>query len=156
MTNPQYFPSQVISQYTYLVRDGSVQASAADAPYEFGVFPYLPLAKIQELYDPIGADFESKLGRPVWLSSKSEFFLHVKWLLPYSRLTPVLGLMPASWSAMPVRCDTTASTGGLATVFPLRSPMVFSGLSGRTTISASRSSARRATGRYPYLSCASM
>jgi hypothetical protein len=62
MTNPQYFPSQVISQYTDLVRDGSVQASAADAPYEFGVFPYLPLAKIRELYDPIARGFRKQAG----------------------------------------------------------------------------------------------
>src|SRR5262245_5881080 len=33
--------------------------SAADRPYEFGVLPYLPLAKIQELYGPISADFEA-------------------------------------------------------------------------------------------------
>jgi phosphonate transport system substrate-binding protein len=42
-------------------------------PYEFGVFPYLPLAKVQQLYTPIAADFEAKLGRPVWLSSKSDY-----------------------------------------------------------------------------------
>lgn len=51
------------------------QVNAADTPYEFGVFPYLPLAKIQQLYAPISADFEAKLGRPVWLSSKSDYAL---------------------------------------------------------------------------------
>jgi len=52
-----------------------VEASAADRPYEFGVLPYLPLAKVQELYAPIAADFEAKLGRQVWLSSKSDYAL---------------------------------------------------------------------------------
>jgi phosphonate transport system substrate-binding protein len=50
-------------------------ASSADRPYEFGVFPYLPLAKVQQLYAPIAADFEAKLGRQVWLSSKSDYAL---------------------------------------------------------------------------------
>ncbi len=48
-------------------------ARAADKPYEFGVFPYLPLAKIQELFTPMAADFEAKLGRQVRLSSKAEY-----------------------------------------------------------------------------------
>jgi phosphonate transport system substrate-binding protein len=51
------------------------QAGAADGPYEFGVLPYLPPAKIQQLYEPIAADFEAKLGRPVWLSSMPDFSL---------------------------------------------------------------------------------
>ena len=51
------------------------RAGAADGPYEFGVMPYLPLAKIQQLYEPIAADFEAKLGRPVWLSSKPDYSL---------------------------------------------------------------------------------
>lgn len=45
-------------------------AAASDKPYEFGVFPYLPLTKIHELHAPIAADFEKKLGRTVRLSSK--------------------------------------------------------------------------------------
>ena len=49
------------------------QARAADGPYEFGVFPHLPLAKIQEYFEPIEADFEAKLGRPVRLSSKPTY-----------------------------------------------------------------------------------
>lgn len=49
------------------------QASAADGPYEFGVFPFLTLAKIQEYFEPIEADFEAKLGRPVRLSSKPTY-----------------------------------------------------------------------------------
>src|SRR5262245_18473201 len=49
------------------------QANAADAPYEFGVLPYLPLAKIQDLYGPIASDFEAKLGRQVVLSSKADY-----------------------------------------------------------------------------------
>jgi phosphonate transport system substrate-binding protein len=49
------------------------RAGAVERPYEFGVFPYLPAAKIQNLYAPVAADFEAKLGRPVWLSSKAEF-----------------------------------------------------------------------------------
>jgi phosphonate transport system substrate-binding protein len=52
---------------------GFAQAGAADRPYEFGVLPYLPLAKIQELYGPIAADFEAKLGRHIWLSSKADY-----------------------------------------------------------------------------------
>lgn len=48
-------------------------AWAADKPYEFGVFPYLPLTKIQELFTPMATDFEAKLGRQVRLSSKAEY-----------------------------------------------------------------------------------
>jgi phosphonate transport system substrate-binding protein len=47
--------------------------SAAEKPYEFGVFPYLPLAKIHELHTPMAADFEAKLGRQVRLSSKAGY-----------------------------------------------------------------------------------
>jgi phosphonate transport system substrate-binding protein len=47
--------------------------SAAESPYEFGVFPYLPLAKIHELYSPMATDFEAKLGRQVQLSSKAAY-----------------------------------------------------------------------------------
>ena len=54
----------------------SAQANAADKPYEFGVFPYVPLAKVQQLYTPIAADFEARLGREVWLSSKSDYALY--------------------------------------------------------------------------------
>ena len=45
-------------------------AVAQDRPYEFGVFPYLPLTKIHELYTPMARDFEAKLGRRVQLGSK--------------------------------------------------------------------------------------
>jgi len=38
-----------------------------------GVFPYLPPAKLQELFTPIAADFERKLGRRVVLSSRNEY-----------------------------------------------------------------------------------
>jgi phosphonate transport system substrate-binding protein len=48
-------------------------ALAAEPPYEFGVFPYLPQTKIHELYSPIAADFEAKLGRQVQLSSKARY-----------------------------------------------------------------------------------
>ena len=48
-------------------------ALAAELPYEFGVFPYLPQTKIHELYSPIAADFEAKLGRQVQLSSKARY-----------------------------------------------------------------------------------
>jgi len=48
-------------------------AGPGDKPYEFGVLPYLPLGKIQELYAPIAADFQTKLGRQVWLSSKGDY-----------------------------------------------------------------------------------
>jgi phosphonate transport system substrate-binding protein len=48
-------------------------AGAADEPYELGVFPYLPLGRIHELYAPMAADFEARLGRPVRLSSKASY-----------------------------------------------------------------------------------
>jgi ABC-type phosphate/phosphonate transport system substrate-binding protein len=51
----------------------ATQMSAADKPYEFGVFPFLPLAKIHELHTPMAADFEAKLGRQVRLSSKAGY-----------------------------------------------------------------------------------
>lgn len=53
---------------------GGAQAVAADGPYEFGVFPFLTLAKIQEYFEPMEADFEAKLGRPVRLSSKPTYY----------------------------------------------------------------------------------
>jgi phosphonate transport system substrate-binding protein len=49
------------------------QAGAADKAYEFGVFPYLPLAKIHALHAPMATDFEAKLGRQVQLSSKGDY-----------------------------------------------------------------------------------
>lgn len=49
------------------------QSGAADKPYEFGVFPYLPSAQIHELYITTAADFEAKLGRQVRLSSKAGY-----------------------------------------------------------------------------------
>jgi phosphonate transport system substrate-binding protein len=49
-------------------------AGGADKPYEFGVFPYLPVTKIHELYSPMAIDFEAKLGRQVQLSSKARTF----------------------------------------------------------------------------------
>jgi phosphonate transport system substrate-binding protein len=51
----------------------SSQACAADDSYEFGVFPYLPITKIHELYTPMARDFEAKLGRSVQLGSKSGY-----------------------------------------------------------------------------------
>ena len=48
-------------------------ASAADKPYEFGVFPNLPLARLYELHAPMALDFEAKLGRQVRLSSKAAY-----------------------------------------------------------------------------------
>lgn len=54
----------------------ATRAVAADRPYEFGVLPYLPPAKIQELYGPIAADFEAKLGRQIWFSTKSDYALY--------------------------------------------------------------------------------
>jgi phosphonate transport system substrate-binding protein len=51
----------------------TVAAMADDRPYEFGVFPYLPVTKIHELHVPMARDFEAKLGRPVRLSSKGAY-----------------------------------------------------------------------------------
>ena len=48
-------------------------ATAAGEPLQMGVFPYLPPAKLQELFDPIAADFEKLLGRKVTLSSRNEY-----------------------------------------------------------------------------------
>ena len=48
-------------------------AGAADKPYEFGVFPNLPLARIYELHAPMASEFEARLGRPVRLSSKAAY-----------------------------------------------------------------------------------
>ncbi len=48
-------------------------SSAAESRYEFGVFPFLPMAKIHELHAPIATDFEAKLGRHVRLSSKAGY-----------------------------------------------------------------------------------
>ena len=57
---------------------GVLQGTAASEPvavkpYEFGVFPYLPVTKIHELYAPIAADLAAKLGRPVRLGSKARY-----------------------------------------------------------------------------------
>jgi ABC-type phosphate/phosphonate transport system substrate-binding protein len=51
----------------------ATQARAAEKPYEFGVFPNLPLAKVHELHTPMAMDFEAKLGRQVRLSSKAGY-----------------------------------------------------------------------------------
>jgi phosphonate transport system substrate-binding protein len=54
------------------------QTGAAGKAYEFGVFPYLPLAKIHALHAPMATDFEAKLGRPVQLSSKGDYATYVE------------------------------------------------------------------------------
>lgn len=51
----------------------AVETQAADKPYEFGVFPYLPVTKIHELYAPVAKDFQAKLGRAVRLGSKARY-----------------------------------------------------------------------------------
>jgi phosphonate transport system substrate-binding protein len=51
----------------------ATQASAGGKPYEFGVFPYLPVTKIHEMYGPMAIDFGAKLGRQVQLSSKARY-----------------------------------------------------------------------------------
>jgi phosphonate transport system substrate-binding protein len=51
----------------------AAQSAAADKPYEFGVFPYLPVTTIHELYGPIATNFEAKLGRQVQLSSRARY-----------------------------------------------------------------------------------
>jgi phosphonate transport system substrate-binding protein len=45
----------------------------SERPYAFGVFPYLPLTKIHDLYAPMAQSFEAKLGRPVQLGSKAAY-----------------------------------------------------------------------------------
>lgn len=49
------------------------QAAPADPALEFGVFPYLPVTKIYEIYGPIAKSFEASLGRPVHFSSKARY-----------------------------------------------------------------------------------
>ena len=49
------------------------QANAADRAYQFGVFPYVPVTQIHDLYAPMAADFEAKLGRQVRLSSRADY-----------------------------------------------------------------------------------
>ncbi len=51
----------------------AAQANAAEAPYELGVLPYLPLTRIHELYGPVAGDLGAKLGRQVRLSSKADY-----------------------------------------------------------------------------------
>jgi phosphonate transport system substrate-binding protein len=51
----------------------ATSAIAEVKAYQFGVFPYLPLTKIHELYTPMARDFEAKLGRPVQLGSRSGY-----------------------------------------------------------------------------------
>jgi len=51
----------------------AIQGGAEEKPYEFGVFPNLPLARVYELHAPMASEFESKLGRPVRLSSKAAY-----------------------------------------------------------------------------------
>lgn len=51
----------------------ALDAAAADRPYSFGVFPYLPVTKIHEMFAPIAADFEAKIRRPVRLLSKARY-----------------------------------------------------------------------------------
>jgi len=52
---------------------GGGLASGAEKLYEFGVFPYLPVRHIHELYRPMASDFEAKLGRQVQLSSRASY-----------------------------------------------------------------------------------
>ena len=51
----------------------TVPVLAAGEPLQMGVFPYLPPAKLQELFDPIAADLEKALGRKVILNSRNEY-----------------------------------------------------------------------------------
>jgi phosphonate transport system substrate-binding protein len=48
-------------------------AGATENPYQFGVFPYLPVTKIYDLYNPMAVDFGAKLGRQVRLMSKAGY-----------------------------------------------------------------------------------
>jgi phosphonate transport system substrate-binding protein len=49
------------------------QTARADPPLEFGVFPYVPVTRIHEIYGPIARSFEASLGRRVRLSSKARY-----------------------------------------------------------------------------------
>lgn len=51
----------------------SATAQPTGEPLQLGIFPYLPPAKLQELFDPIAADFEQLLGRKIALSSRNEY-----------------------------------------------------------------------------------
>jgi phosphonate transport system substrate-binding protein len=55
-------------------RPGAAEANGqAAAGYRFGVFPYAPALTIDRIFGPIAAGFSLKLGRPVYLKTKSTF-----------------------------------------------------------------------------------
>ena len=59
--------------FALLLLSVTFSTQAADAPLQMGVFPYLPQSKLQELFEPIAADFEKLFGKKVTLSSRSEY-----------------------------------------------------------------------------------
>jgi phosphonate transport system substrate-binding protein len=55
---------------------GPLRPAEADAPsrgYRFGVFPYLPVLTIDQVFGPMAASFAEDLKRPVYLKTKSTF-----------------------------------------------------------------------------------
>jgi ABC-type phosphate/phosphonate transport system substrate-binding protein len=55
---------------------GSLRSAAAGEPsygYRFGVFPYLPVLTIDQLFGPMAVSFAEVLERPVYLKTKSTF-----------------------------------------------------------------------------------
>lgn len=55
---------------------GPLRSAGAGEPsygYRFGVFPYLPVLTIDQIFGPMAASFAQDLGRPVYLKTKPTF-----------------------------------------------------------------------------------
>ncbi len=54
---------------------GAVSAAAdtTGTPFLLGVFPYLPPARLEQLYAPVAADLSRAIGRPVQLRTRPDF-----------------------------------------------------------------------------------
>ena len=48
-------------------------SAAEPQPYRLGIFPHMPLAKLQSVFAPIADDFSKALGRPVLLRTRTTF-----------------------------------------------------------------------------------
>lgn len=49
------------------------RVGATGAPYQLGIFPYLPAFKLEQLYAPMAAELARVLERPLQLKTKSSF-----------------------------------------------------------------------------------
>jgi len=59
----------------FLLARGVSAAAVADpdTPLSFGVFPYLPPARLEQLYAPVAADLSRAIGRPIQLRTRPNF-----------------------------------------------------------------------------------